>query len=164
MILFDKVSTSLLDPFVRELNNMFDPFTCKIRKHILKIRSLVFGSCLDGAEIPKALNIFTHKGLERCHLCDLIGSSLRHTVYHNRFSNEEIRTSPYTRRYRGYLLNRIGTNQSCGVFKGNSNFIDHLKSWFPMSTCFIDSLHVVYEGSMVTLLSLLQKKYPVNFI
>lgn len=148
---------------MREINNVFDPFSCKIRDNILTVRLVVFGSCFDGAEIPKALNILNHKSYHCCHLCDLIGNTLGHTMYHNRFSNNQIKTSPYTRKYRKLLLNRLGTNISAGIFKGNSNFVDHLNSWFPMSTCFIDSLHAVYEGSFDTILKLLKKKFPVNY-
>lgn len=144
------------------MNNLVQPWKCKIRNRIYSVRSLVFGFCFDGVEIPKALNIYSHKGKNCCHICDLVGKTFENTTYHNRFSNEDFRTAPYTREYRKFLLCRLGTNKSLGVFKGNSNFIDHLNSWFPMSTTFIDSLHVVYEGTFDSLLSLIKKLFPVN--
>lgn len=152
-----------MDPFVREINNIFLPWRCKIRNRVLSVRSTVFGSCFDGVEIPKAFNIFSHKGRQCCHICDLVSNIHNRTTYCNRFSNLDYRTAPYTREYRNLLLTRIGTNKSAGVFKGNSNFVDNLLSWFPLSTCYIDSLHVIYEGLFDTLLTLLKKKFPVKF-
>lgn len=159
-----KLSASFFDPFTREINSTFNPWYIDIRDSTYCIRNTVLGSTIDGMEIPRLLNIFSHKSKYFCHECDLVGDTQYNTTYFHRFSQgRDIDSARITREYRDCLLQRLGTNFDTMVFKGRSNYIDYLNSFYPMSTVFCDSLHIVYEGIEETILQSLKYLFPSNY-
>lgn len=159
--IFHQVSPTALDPFVIEMNKIVEPWKCTIRQRNLIIRGAVFGSSLDGVEIPRVLGINSHKAKYCCHLCDLLGSYLGKTYFYRYSENKDHRTAMITREYRNWLLYRLGTREDTLLFQCNSNYVDVLKSWFPMSNTFIDSLHVIYLGIFDTILDNLKIAFKV---
>jgi hypothetical protein len=117
-----------MDPFLKEINSLKEPWKFDLKGKIVSMRGLMFGNALDGAEIPRFLNTLSHKGKYFCHLCDIIGTSLsRSTCFSRWVGSEPMQESGFiTREYRDWLLMRYNSNEDTMVFKGHCNFIDFL--------------------------------------
>jgi hypothetical protein len=154
-------STTLLEPFLNEFKKAFTPFRIEINGKYFSIRVLVLGTCLDGVEIPHVFNIMAHNSYYQCHNCNLVGKNDTNRRYFYRFSSG---TQPFssrvTRHFRDLLLTRLEDSGDTRCFQGNSKYVDQLPSFFPLSTSFGDSLHVVYEGIFSLYLQQLEKLYP----
>lgn len=84
-------------------------------------------------------------------------------MYYYRDSLAEYYSARVTRLCRSYLLTRLGTNKDPMLFQGNSRLVDELLSFFPLSVCFGDSLHVIYEGIVENMLQYLKEIHPTLF-
>ncbi len=115
-------------------------------------------------EIADVLNMNAHNAIYGCNLCDISGKNLNHTTFFFRGSFGIPKESArITREYRQSLLHRLGTKEDTLCFQGNSRYVDELHSFFPMSVCFGDSLHVIYEGIMEMILKNLKDMYPRKY-
>ncbi len=154
-----KLSTSTLDPILEQINIAYDPWEVEVGDEKLKVRMLNIGSVLDGVEIPRVFNVLGHSGYFPCCSCDFCGS-FQHEVrklYFYRKSSRYPTSARLTREYRRCLLNRLKTSLETMSIRGDSKLIDEIKSFFALSTTFSESLHVIYEGVVKTLLEQLKK-------
>jgi len=159
-----KSSASLFSPFLEQFNKAFYPWKLNLREKTLTVRALVLGTTLDSVEIPHIFNINAHNSYFQCCLCDFCGKNAGKTRYFHRNSTGiDYNSSRITRKYRNLLLQRIGTKKDTMIFQGNSKYVDELLSFFPLSVCFSDSLHVIYEGIFDYMLKLMKKTYPNEF-
>lgn len=152
-----KLSTSTLDPFLEQINIAYQPWKMKIGEKNIISRLSVLGSSLDGVEIPRVFNIMAHNSYFQCCSCDFCGKWFNKMYFYRYSYGIEPNSARITRDYRRCLLNRLQTYLDKGIFKGNSRFVDEIKTFFILSISFSDSLHVVYEGILKTLLDNIEK-------
>lgn len=150
---------------MEEFNKAFFPWKIKLLNNIeLVIRVLILGTPVDSVEIPHLFNINAHSAYYQCCLCDFCGKNVNNKRYFYRKSKGIKSTSSrITRKYRKLMLSRLGSKKNVMIFQGNSKYIDKLLSFFSLSVCFSDSLHVIYEGIDEYLLKIMKKQYPIEF-
>eukprot|EP01091_Cochliopodium_minus_P014683 TRINITY_DN5017_c0_g1_i1.p1 TRINITY_DN5017_c0_g1~~TRINITY_DN5017_c0_g1_i1.p1 ORF type:complete len:194 (-),score=14.80 TRINITY_DN5017_c0_g1_i1:48-629(-) len=123
------------------------------------------GISVDAVESAHIFNLYAHNSYCECHRCTIVGKNSINRRYFYRFSKQ---TFPYsaivTRRFREIVLTRIGTSKETFQFQGNSEYVDNLLSFFPLSVCFADHLHVVWGVIDYTLFfKLILKHHPKKY-